>query len=67
MNEIQFDDTGKAFLPAAAFGNEAELFLCAAFDGVETVRHEGKLYLPADWLAREFPDRVPPPVKVLHR
>lgn len=56
--KIMIDEHGKAFLQADAFGNEREIFLCAGFDGVPFIRDAGKLYFPADWLAREFPEHA---------
>ena len=57
--KIVIDEQGKAFLQADAFGNERELFLCAAFDGVSVAWQDGKtLFLPADWLAGEFPEHA---------
>ena len=57
-DKVLIDDDGAKYLPADAFGNEQELFLCAAFDGASVVRQDGRLYLPADWLAREYPEHA---------
>ena len=49
------DDAGQVFLPCGAFGNELKALLCIAYDGVPTVQHEGHVYAPASWLAKEHP------------
>lgn len=47
---------GDVFLPAGLFGNEQEIFLCCGYDGTETIDDGGRIYVPANWLATEFPD-----------
>ena len=49
------DDRGRVFLPCGAFDNELEALLCISHDGVPMVRHEGHVYAPSSWLAREYP------------
>ena len=49
------DDDGQVFLPCGAFGNELKALLCISHDGVALVRHEGHIYAPVSWLAREYP------------
>lgn len=46
---------GVVFVPAAMTGNESEVFLCAGYDGTPVVRYLNRVYVPADWLAVEFP------------
>lgn len=36
-------------------GNESEVFLCAGYDGTPVVQYLNHVYVPADWLAIEFP------------
>ena len=49
------DDHGQVFLPCGAFDNELKALLCISHDGVPVVRHEGHIYAPASWLAKEYP------------
>ena len=49
------DDHGRVFLPCGAFDNELKALLCISHDGVPIVRHEGHVYAPASWLAKEYP------------
>ena len=46
---------GTIFAPAAIAGNETAVFLCAGYDGVPCVVDAKHVYLPTDWLAREYP------------
>lgn len=46
---------GVVFVPAAMTGNENEVFLCACYDGTPVAHYLNHLYVPADWLAVEFP------------
>lgn len=46
---------GVVFVPAAMTGNESEVFLCAGYDGTPVVQYLNHVYVPADWLAVEFP------------
>jgi hypothetical protein len=50
------NDNGIVFAPAAIVGNEQRIMLCAAFDGGPAVIKKGHVYLPTDWLIKEFPD-----------
>ncbi len=48
-------DAGVVYFPASVFMNDVEtLFLCS-HDGIEMIRHEDEIYVPAYWLAIEFP------------
>lgn len=49
------DDGDEVFVPAAIAGNEDNVYLCTLFDGTATVSAHNHLYVPADWLAKEFP------------
>lgn len=49
-------DEGIVFVPAAIAGNEQEVFLCANFDATSIVNYLNHLFVPADWLAKEFPE-----------
>jgi hypothetical protein len=47
---------GIVFLPAVIAGNELEASLCACWDSnVRLIQSDGHVYLPAKWLASEFP------------
>ena len=49
------DGDGEAFLPCGAFDDELKAMLCISHDGVPMVRHDGHIYAPASWLAKEYP------------
>jgi hypothetical protein len=45
----------KVFFPGAVFFScDKAAFLCACFDGVETITNEGRIFLDSEFLAREF-------------
>jgi hypothetical protein len=47
---------GTVYLPAAICGDENRAMVAAAWDGgVPLLQRDGHLYLPADWLAQEYP------------
>jgi hypothetical protein len=46
---------GTIFIPAIVAGGENTVFLCAGYDGTRVVYHSGHLYVPSDWVKREFP------------
>jgi len=48
-------DERTVFLPAIIAGNEQAVLLSAGFDGVEVAQEFGHLYVPTEWMAREFP------------
>lgn len=48
------EDTGEVFVPGAMAGEE-QVQLCAAFDGTTIASNHGHIYVPANWLSREFP------------
>lgn len=49
--------SGQLFV-AAGLANEAEskVFLCTLYDGTPSVTHGEHHYVPAEWLAAEFPE-----------
>ncbi len=49
-------DDGRVYMPAAACGNETQALLAAGFDGVDMLMDDNHLYLPTDWMAREYPN-----------
>jgi len=49
------DDAGTVFAPAAIAGNEQSIFFCASWDGVPGVASRKHIFLPVEWLAREYP------------
>jgi hypothetical protein len=57
IRSAAIDDAGTVFLPAAVTDRaEASVMLCAAYDGVPLISDRGHAFLPAWWLAREYPD-----------
>lgn len=47
---------GTVFVPSVVTGvGEPEVMLCVAYDSTPSVRHLGHLYVPAEWVSREFP------------
>ena len=46
---------GVVFVPAAMTGNESDVFLCTCYDSTPVVQYLNHIYVPADWLAVEFP------------
>lgn len=46
---------GTVFMPAAVAGDEKKVGLCALYDGVSAAVVHKHLFLPTDWLAREYP------------
>lgn len=48
-------DEGVVFLPGAIGGDEKKVTLCAVYDGTPIVQYLKHVYLPAQWLAKEFP------------
>ena len=49
------DDDGQVFLPCGACDDELSQVLSLIHDRVPVVRHEGHVYAPASWLAKEHP------------
>lgn len=49
---------GETYIPdilAGEFRSEANLFLCASFDGVGVITEDGHSYFPVSWLKKEVP------------
>lgn len=47
---------GTVYLPAAICGDENRAMMAAMWDGgVPLLQRDGHLYLPADWMAQEYP------------
>ena len=51
-----FSNESTVFVPAAIAGSENEVYLCAAYDGTQTVTYLNHIYVPAEWLGSEFSD-----------
>jgi hypothetical protein len=51
-------EDGTLFVPGAAAGPENQVFLAASFDGIPLAYFEGHLFVPADWLIREYPETI---------
>ena len=45
---------GQILLPAALFGAETQVILCAMIDGVPITSHKTHGYVPMDWAFREL-------------
>ncbi|MAX27613.1 MAG: hypothetical protein CMJ19_24210 [Phycisphaeraceae bacterium] len=56
---VFLDDDGEVYMPAGVFGDELQLALCLSYDGQPQLPHEGHVYAPASWLAREYPRLAP--------
>jgi hypothetical protein len=51
------DSDGTVFVPAVIAGNEMAVLMAAGWDGnVPAVMDDGHVYLPAQWIAKEYPD-----------
>lgn len=56
LRTIGVDDKGALYVPAVVSGrSEQEVMLCANYDGIPIAVLEKHLFVPADWLKREFP------------
>ncbi len=49
------DGGGKIFVTAALAGREDMVYFCAREDEIKTAELNDHLYVPAGWLAQEFP------------
>jgi hypothetical protein len=49
------EDDGQVFIPAGVFMSERVAVLTLGYDGTPAYVEEDHVYVPADWLAREFP------------
>jgi hypothetical protein len=52
------NDAGIVFAPAAIVGDEQRIFMLSTYDGGPAVIRNGHVYLPTEWLIKEFPDWV---------
>ncbi|MGE9760933.1 hypothetical protein [Pseudomonas sp. PDM20] len=52
---IGVTDKGQVYVPAAMGGNEQQVVLCLAWDGTDCIEHLNHVFVPADWMAKEFP------------
>jgi hypothetical protein len=50
------DADGVVYVPAAIGGNEDNVLICAVWENVTSIYSDGHLYLPSEWMAREYPD-----------
>jgi hypothetical protein len=53
---IGVTEQGHIFVPAGITGNEGEVFLRSMYDGTRTYDYRNHKFVPADWMAKEFPD-----------
>jgi hypothetical protein len=51
-------EDGNVFVPAAIAGNEKRVFLSATWDSIPIVMEYGHLYVPKNWMIREFPETL---------
>lgn len=56
VRSVGISEDGTVFVPAAIAGNEQEVFLCTAYDGAAVATYRNHVFVPATWLAKEFPD-----------
>jgi len=49
-------DDGVLFVETTGMINRDEVLLCAGFDGMPVVVNDGDTFLPAQWIASEFPE-----------
>ena len=62
------DDSDEIFLPGVAAVDESrEVFLCASYDGVPMVEHDGTVLYPASWMKREWPKSADNITHIEHR
>jgi len=55
MRSVARDQEGTIFAPAVMGAPEMEVLLCAGHDGTPCVLDSEHLYVPLEWLAKEFP------------
>jgi hypothetical protein len=48
-------ENGTFYLPCKIFGDEKQIGLCMAYDGIRMIAHNRHLYAPAEWLRKEYP------------
>lgn len=51
-------EDGRIFIPADVTGDEQGSFMCASYDGETCIVDSGHVYLPTNWIRREFPRLV---------
>jgi hypothetical protein len=56
LRSVAVIDDGTIFAPAAITGNEQRAMLCASWDGVSAIFESKHMYLPVQWLAKEYPE-----------
>ena len=56
VRSAALDDEGTVFVPAIITGSEAFALICAVHDGTKMVLDGEHVYLPATWLAMNYPD-----------
>lgn len=52
---IGVSERGQVFVPAGMGGKESEVVLCLMYDGVDSHLYLNHSFVPADWMAKEFP------------
>ena len=55
LRSAAMDQKGRIYVPAAIGGNENIVFFKVAYDGVPVVTSDDHLYVPIDWLIKEYP------------
>ena len=56
LRSVALTGDGCVFVPAYLAGSERPVFLAALFDGQSALMKCGHIYVPAVWLASQFPD-----------
>lgn len=49
-------ENGQVFVPAAIGGKESDVVMCLGYEGTEHRVYLDHTFVPADWLASEFPE-----------
>lgn len=55
---VGITDQGLVFVPAGLAGSEDEVAMCMLYDGTESHLYRNHTYVPADWMAAEFPKTI---------
>ena len=58
QRSVLVHDDGTIFVPACLGASETEVMLCAGYDGIGIAQHKGHLFVPIDWLEKEFSCQV---------
>lgn len=45
----------RVYVAASIAGSEKFVFMCAFYDGITCLIEKGHIYVPTDWMSREYP------------